>query len=68
MIKDVHDTEEMKNIVVKHVQSCSSVKDKDKRNMINILQHKHNCVSVMKTVYDLILKYEGCGVVNLRRH
>jgi len=62
-IKGKDNEEEIKSIAINRIIS-SRIKDKDKVNMIGIIRNKKGVTSVLKAIYDLILKYEGFGVIN----
>jgi len=51
---------------IKNEKDISKIKEivKDKVNMIKIINGKKDYFSLVKAVYDLLLKYEGDGVIN----
>ena len=52
----------VKAIVIKGIQN-SKINEKDKQSMLTILKSKKNSFDLTKSIYDLLLKYEGDGVI-----
>jgi len=42
----------------------SKIKEKDKTTMLNGINKRNSYYSVVKFIYDCLLKYEGEGVIN----
>ena len=51
-------------LIVRDEVLHSDLDTKDKINILNIVNKKKTYFSVIKSIYDLILKYEGDGVIN----
>jgi len=62
-IKNEKDIKKIKQICFNRIKN-SRVNKKDKGMMLHIISKKDDYFSLMKAVYDLILKYEGDGVIN----
>ena len=62
-IKKEKDVEKIKQICYNRIKK-SRVNKKDKEKMLEIIESKKDYFSLIKAIYDLILKYEGYGVIN----
>jgi hypothetical protein len=61
-VSGLNDYKKVKEIALNRIKS-SKVNEKDKNKMLHIISHKRDW-KVVKAIYDLILKYEGEGVIN----
>ena len=62
-IKKETDVKKVRVIVLKRI-TRSKINNKDKQRMINVINNKKDYNSLVKAIYDLVLKYEGEGVIN----
>jgi len=62
-IREEKDINRIKQVCIDRIRK-SRIKKKDKETMIEIISSKKDYFSLIKAVYDLILKYEGYGVIN----
>ena len=62
-IKGETNIENIKHMALHRIQK-SKINQKDKVKMSIIINNKDTHYRVIKSIYDLILKYEGCGVIS----
>ena len=55
-------TEKIKVLFCETIKE-SKIKEEDKKRMLSLIQTKKTHFDVLKYVYDCLLKYEGCGVI-----
>lgn len=66
ILKDIKEETDVKKIRITALQRItrSKINNKDKQTMIKIINNKKDYKSLVKAIYDLVLKYEGEGVIN----
>ena len=62
LIRNEQDINKIKQICTTKIKN-SKIKVRDKNSMIEIINNKKDYFSLVKCIYDLILKYEGDGVI-----
>jgi len=62
-VKNESDVKKIKDICINRIKN-SRINEQDKNKMLHIISNKRDYFSTMKAIYDLILKYEGDGVIN----